>query len=105
MEGLQKELANTKDHLENLWDTPFAELSESLDRREAAKLNVSLAYTLASLYYIQSKAAGNSAQSTDAVTQELARIKTYVAKLASTTGPALRVDSGAAKRMISHQLS
>jgi exosome complex protein LRP1 len=62
-----------------------AEAKANLSPAEAAKLNVALAYTCASLFYMYLKARGADVES-HPVKAELERIKRYVARLKAAQG-------------------
>mmetsp|Transcript_69351 Transcript_69351/g.136094 ORF Transcript_69351/g.136094 Transcript_69351/m.136094 type:complete len:109 (+) Transcript_69351:52-378(+) len=108
MDYIVEKLDEVKHQIDPLTKTPYDETMNKLDRNEAAKLNVSIAYTLASLYYISIKTSGDMEDKSGNISEELSRIKSYVAKVnsqADNSAKKSRLDSGAAKRMINHQLS
>jgi uncharacterized protein (DUF305 family) len=78
------------------------ECTEALSSQEAAKLQVSLAYTLASLYIVLLKASGKDASSDSDISHEMDRIKQYVVKLNSKRPNNTNIE--VAKRMINHHL-
>jgi len=68
-------------------------VSKDLSNVEDAKLNVSLAYTAASLYYILLNAKGGENAEQHSVHNELKRIKTYVEKLKTVEANARGVEA------------
>lgn len=104
------------------------EVSESVSTLDNAKLNAGLAYTLNTLFFsnifllfkvvcsdykndlVYLKCKGETAQ-THPVRKELERVQQYMQKIKlagmteTESKPKLRVDSDAAQRMITHQLS
>jgi hypothetical protein len=107
MDSVATQVALLKEQLTVLTSNPLEETTAQLTQHEAAKLHVAIAYTLASLYYILKRSSGDSASSMARVNDEISRIKSYVAKLNAieTNKKRSRIDSEAATRMISHQLS
>jgi hypothetical protein len=103
-------IKETKAKLELFGDQSMNDCSSELSSHEAAKLRVSLAYTLASLYFIMKNVQGGGSTSDEGITMEINRIKGYVVKLnsvskESTSSQSAKLDSRASKRMIEHHLS
>ena len=98
-------ITNMSTQLEVLQQKNIIETSEELSAGEAAKLHISLAYTLASLYYTLINSSGNNMSEHNNIMDEMERIKQYVAKISKM--PAVKpsqIDRKAAKRMIDHHL-
>jgi len=93
MEALLQQVLATKAKLDVIREESLVACTDALSEREAAKLQVSLAYTLASLYFVLLRASGKDAANESDITQEIDRIKQYVMKLNSTK-------DGAAKRSL-----
>lgn len=87
---------------------------------EGAKLQVAIAFTLASLFYVNANLKGKDL-SAHPIHEELSRIKSFVAQLnqreklmkageakseqdSEQPSKRLRIDSGAAKRIVKHHL-
>mmetsp|Transcript_19898 Transcript_19898/g.28604 ORF Transcript_19898/g.28604 Transcript_19898/m.28604 type:complete len:129 (+) Transcript_19898:67-453(+) len=102
-------LEGITEHVDKLHDQDFETVQQQLSPLEHAKLNVGVAYSLASLLYISLKAKGVAA-SDHPVKEDLSRIKKYVEKIKSIEqidkdGRKVAVDSGAARRIVSHQIA
>ena len=93
LEALLQQILVTKTHLNGIKQESLVNCTDALSGQEAAKLQVSLAYTLASLYFIMLRASGKDAAKESEITQEIGRIKQYVIKLNSSK-------DGVAKRSI-----
>lgn len=105
--------------IDALLDHEFLELCESLQSMEKAKLFVSLAYVLSTLYFLLLKSRGANATESS-IHSELARIKKYVEKVnkaaadggtvkdkesvESGSARILTVDKMAAKRIVHNEL-
>lgn len=91
-----------------------------LNNTESAKLQISLAYALASLYYIHNHANNGKNDENLSIVEEIKNIKSYVARLngkeyiqnvesdGNTIGrkrPSNSIDYKAAKRVITYQIS
>jgi exosome complex protein LRP1 len=91
---------------EHDWST----LTEGLSPLETARLNVTSAYALNTLFFIYLKTQGVMT-SEHPVKQELERVRTYLQKAKSASGQAdehkaqSRLNTDAAKRFIAHALS
>ncbi|KAF2071225.1 hypothetical protein CYY_007459 [Polysphondylium violaceum] len=104
---------NILDKLEGQLD-PFFKVSlkehqEKLTPVESAKLNITVAYALNSLFFMYLQTQGVSPHDHQ-VKNELERIKPYILKLKSMTNkteekPKMQIDSDAAKRMIDNTLA
>eukprot|EP01041_Mallomonas_annulata_P000393 gene393-713_t len=108
LEGLNESLDNVDSSVDILYDKSFESLHEQLSSLESAKLNVSLAYGLASLYYVLLRSKG--APTTEhPIRSDLSRIKTYVDRINQIEkGPEKRkiaVNASAAARMLTHQIN
>ena len=112
------------DDIRSLTETYFSgqesleTMTESMEAVSAGKLDVALAFGLASLYFVMLNANGKSNRGTDAghpIISEIGRIKQYVqrvnaleAKLRGEpviSSASLRVDKEAASRIVAHNLS
>lgn len=80
----QDGVSDLVEHLAILTKTPMAGLRDRLSPTEWATLNASLAYTVASLYYISLKAQGRD-PSTHPVMDKLAQVKAVIGKINSST--------------------
>ncbi|KAI9360036.1 hypothetical protein DFJ73DRAFT_816434 [Zopfochytrium polystomum] len=79
---------------------------DQVDPLDSARLCVSLAYTINALFFTYLRTEGRIKG--HPVRKELARIKTYMDKVATAAGlnkPTMRIDQAAAKRFIKHSLS
>ena len=105
---MEEKLCEIDAQIECFEETSYDTVANSVDNLEAAKLDVTLAYGLASLYYILLNSKGKN--STDhPVKEELGRIKKYVDRIKAIENPQsnkrkLVVDQAAAARMIQHEL-
>ncbi|KAI8874553.1 hypothetical protein K501DRAFT_195627 [Backusella circina FSU 941] len=101
--ALRARLAVVKRHLEPLLNRPISELYNKLSITERCELEVLLAYSLNTLYYIYMRTQGVDPQD-HAVMKELVRIKEYIdkIKIAEGRGPkrTMQVDRDAANRFI-----
>ena len=98
----------------NNYDTAglLDDLTDKLNSVENAKLNVSLAYTLGSLYFTLLRSKGKLTEKHN-IKDELMRIKKHVEKIKAVEQDIksvevkgkLIIDSSAAKRIVSHELS
>ena len=89
-------------------------VTEGMEAVTAGKLNVALAFGLASLYFVMLNASGKSNRGTEAghpIMSEIGRIKQYVQRVnaleakmrgEAPAAPVLRVDKEAASRIVSH---
>lgn len=93
LEALLQQVLATRANLDIIQNESLVTCTDALSDREAAKLQVSLAYTLASLYFVVLRASGKDAAKESDITQEIDRIKQYVMKLNTTK-------DGATKRSI-----
>jgi hypothetical protein len=95
------ELDKIKERLDAVSPAALDECCGLLRPDEAAKLRVSLAYTLASLYHVLVNSSGSNPDAGS----EMQRIKSYVQRLnKDSEARKLQLDRKAAKRMISHAL-
>lgn len=97
LDALLKQILLTKAQLNKVKAESLSDCTEKLSDHEAAKLQVSLAYTLASLYFVLLRVSGKDAAHESDVSTELDRIKQYVVKLNRING----VGSEVAKRPLS----
>jgi nitrate reductase NapAB chaperone NapD len=105
-------LNNVERNIEILEKHSIEDLREQLSDVEHAKLNVGLAYCLASLMYVSLRSKGRDI-SAHPVKDDIARIREYVSKLnevgkshsAQTKARTTYVDAAAAKRVVSHQIA
>lgn len=104
LRSISQQLVTTKELLDQTDSRSFEQVLEGLSAEEAAKLQVSLAYTLASLYYVLMKGAGKDTIGNRDISIEINRIKQYVVKL-NGTDRKTTVNVAATKRTISHHLS
>ena len=111
------------------------EVADRLASVEGAKLNVAVAFAIASLFYVSQNLHGKTGDANKPIQSELARIKDHVKQInahaaeavaddaaataaiaagaggdedcaaAATVGPAVHVNKEASKRIISHHLS
>ena len=94
-------------------------LSE-LNHSERAKFQISLAYTLSSLYYINNNASNGRIEENLLIVEEIKNIKSFVARLngkessssnnsievgSKRINRSIEIDIPAAKRIITHQIS
>ena len=92
-----------------LTEHEWSALTEGLSPLETARLNVTSAYALNTLYFIYLKTQG-VVTSEHPVKQELERVRTYLKKAKSASGQAethkaqARLNTDAAKRFIAHAL-
>lgn len=105
MENLKIQLGVVKEHVDLLVNRPLTAFTDTLDGSEAAKFNIAVAYTLASLCYILKRASGDTLLSMKDISEELSRIKEYVAKMNSNNNKRCRIDTDAVSRFIVHQLA
>lgn len=106
LQSILQQLATTKTLLDHMESHPLESCIDNLSHSESAKLQVSLAYTLASLYYVLMKATGKDITADRDISSEISRIKQYVVKLntqANSRKTTLNVPG--TKRTIAHHLS
>lgn len=102
-------LENVEPFIEDIVDADLQEIETSCPPIENAKLNVGLAYTLASLYYISLRLKGISTKE-HPIQKDINRIKLNAAeinKASSENESSLKkttVNVEASKRVISHEL-
>eukprot|EP01125_Pyxidicula_operculata_P021263 TRINITY_DN811_c0_g1_i1.p1 TRINITY_DN811_c0_g1~~TRINITY_DN811_c0_g1_i1.p1 ORF type:complete len:189 (+),score=43.94 TRINITY_DN811_c0_g1_i1:693-1259(+) len=98
-------ITKLEDTLKPFFAVELKELMSRLTPFEGAKLNIAMAYTLCSLFYMYLKTQGIS-PADHPVMEELQRVKSYIQKIKSISGekqgPKMRVDVPAATRMIVH---
>ncbi|KAJ1415680.1 hypothetical protein B484DRAFT_454482 [Ochromonadaceae sp. CCMP2298] len=98
------QLDKIKERLDSISPAALDECCDMLRPDEAAKLRVSLAYTLLSLYSVGMNTSGNAEAGSD-IGNEMQRVKAAVVRLnKAAEAPKLQLDKKAAKRMISHAL-
>lgn len=109
IENVFKDLKAVRMHLQCINDKNINETVYELNEEEAAKLQVSLAYTLTSLYYIYIHSCGKSAGNNNDIVDEINRVKSYVAKLNSlgdqTKKRKIGINQAAATRIVKHHTS
>lgn len=86
LDALVNQILLTKSQLANIKANSLVDCTDKLSNLEAAKLQVSLAYSLASLYFILLRASGKDAAIESDIPMELDRIKQYVVKLNQVSG-------------------
>lgn len=125
LQTLQQRIGSVDAATQRLEGFPsLAAVTEQLDDREAAKFSISLAYALASLYFVQMNIAGKDV-SNHPIQEILQRIKGYVAQVSqpaedtdgkrkaaaaasASDGKAakrIKVDGAAAGRVVRHHLT
>mmetsp|Transcript_43721 Transcript_43721/g.106883 ORF Transcript_43721/g.106883 Transcript_43721/m.106883 type:complete len:156 (+) Transcript_43721:205-672(+) len=80
LSSCEESMGALEEVLEPLLSTPWEVLTARLDAMEKAKLNLMMAYAVNSLYFIYLKTQGTKTEE-HPITEELARIKTYMAKI------------------------
>eukprot|EP01066_Platyproteum_vivax_P010957 Platyproteum_vivax@DN4943_c0_g1_i1.p2 len=97
-----------EDFLGSLKGRNLEEVSKGLTDEEVGQLHAMMGFSLTSCYHMYLKLQGIDVTK-HPVRQELERVKDYSAKLKEAVldkdGPALKVDTEAAGRMISHQIN
>ncbi|GAB5361312.1 hypothetical protein AAMO2058_000702700 [Amorphochlora amoebiformis] len=106
LHNLEGEIEFIQKALSAILKYPLKELSKRLSVVESAKLHVSLAYTLNSLFYMYLKTQGEEIGKDHPVKKELERVQKYSEKIVNAQkrkeeGPKRRVDAGVARRLIS----
>ena len=102
-------LENVEPFIEDIVDADLQEIETSCPPIESAKLNVGLAYTLASLYYISLRLKGRSTKE-HPIQKDINRIKVNAAEINKASGEnessskKTIVNVEATKRVISHEL-
>ncbi|KAH3758159.1 nuclear nucleic acid-binding protein C1D [Pelomyxa schiedti] len=96
-------ISKLESQLEPLFEVSLQELKEKLQPVDQAKLHMTLAYAINSLFYMFLKTQGVSTQN-HPVVAEMGRIKEYFEKLKDLTNraKAARIDQQAAARFIKH---
>lgn len=108
--SLEEEVAKLEKILGPVIQTPLKDLKKSLTPFENAKLNLIMAYSINTLYYMFLKTQGLSPQQ-HPVTEELERVRDYFHKLNTVAGKTkpdqmtLRLNKDAADRFIKHALA
>jgi exosome complex protein LRP1 len=115
LDSFQASLDQVQTALEPFLNKNLADIAADMPPAEKAKLQLLLAYSCNALFYMYLKTQGTNVQQ-HPVTSELNRVKEYFAKLKSATekatgapessasGPSLRVDKEASKRIVKHSL-
>jgi exosome complex protein LRP1 len=115
LDSFQGSLDQVQSALEPFLNKNLADAAADLPPAEKAKLQLLLAYSCNALFYMYLKTQGANVQQ-HPVTSELNRVKEYFAKLKSATekaanapetvasGPSLRLDKEASKRVVKHSL-
>lgn len=86
LDALLHQIIMTKSQLNKVKEGTLADCTDKLSSHETAKLQVSLAYTLASLYFVLLRVSGKDAAQESDISMELDRIKQYVVKLNRVNG-------------------
>ena len=79
-ESLLVQLNNVKNNIDPLFRHELENVSENLNELEGAKVEVALAFTLATLFYVKMNTHGMDV-SAHPIHEELKRIKTFVAQI------------------------
>lgn len=118
--NLQNALSHVEDQLAPILSVPRDDLLQGLDKFEKAKLNVALAYTMGSLFFVLMKLKGAPTAQHDVmsdlkqVSMSLSKVKTAQAcgasGMAAVPGsiaetPRVRVNTSAGQRVVAHALS
>jgi exosome complex protein LRP1 len=107
VEDLEAEIDDLEDAVQPLLKTSLPQIASSLPLLDKAKFYVLLAYSIESILYSTLQANGINAKE-HPVFAELARLKTYFAKIKSAElgpEPKTRIDKDAAARFIKHGLA
>lgn len=113
LEAVQKASKKIEEAFEQISSSDFDDLNAHLSCIESAKLNISMAFGIASVYYALTRTQGScndtGKRSEHPIQLELTRIKEYVARIQKIEKDleqkqALTLDKGAATRMIMHSL-
>ncbi|EER07276.1 conserved hypothetical protein [Perkinsus marinus ATCC 50983] len=80
LDNFEAQLSSLEDHLKPLMDTDYEELMSKMTPLEQSELNVSLAFTTASLYWMFLKTQGTDVK-THKIKDEIERVKSYMARL------------------------
>lgn len=81
LDSLIQQILTIKTHLSRIQNESLVSCTNALSSQEAAKLQVSLAYALASLYFVLLRASGKDPTTESDIPVEIDRIKQYVIKL------------------------
>lgn len=103
---LEDSVEDLESHLDQLLETDFSEQLGDLSELEGAKLNVTLAYAIAVVFYIYLRTTGTNPKE-HPVKGELDRIKNYFRKISTAEGsykPSMRIDKESSKRFITAAL-
>jgi exosome complex protein LRP1 len=115
LDSFEASLDQVQAALDPFLNKNLADLTADLPPAEKAKLQLLLAYSCNALFYMYLKTQGANVQQ-HPVTSELNRVKEYFAKLKNATekaagapdvaasGPSLRLDKEASKRVVKHSL-
>jgi len=106
--ALDETLKSIEAHLTSFFAVPLEEQIQNLDSHEIAKLNIVMAYSINTLFYIYLKTQGVSPVN-HPVKKELERIKSYIKKMKELSEKkkqesTLRLNVDAAQRFIKHSL-
>ncbi|EER18603.1 conserved hypothetical protein [Perkinsus marinus ATCC 50983] len=80
LDNFEAQLSSLEDHLKPLMDTDYEELMSKMTPLEQSELNVSLAFTTASLYWMFLKTQGTDVK-THKIKDEIDRVKSYMARI------------------------
>ncbi|KAI9004410.1 hypothetical protein DFJ74DRAFT_713148 [Hyaloraphidium curvatum] len=106
LEGLETAVSEIEQHLESLLESDLADHLADLQPLESAKLTSTLAFSIATLFYVYLKTNGLNPKEHQ-VKGELDRIKSYFIKVATAEGshkPTMKIDKDAAKRFLTAAL-
>ncbi|EKX49403.1 hypothetical protein GUITHDRAFT_67864 [Guillardia theta CCMP2712] len=106
LDKIDSALDNLETALEPILATPWDTLNACLEPVQRAKLNLMIAYTIDSLFFLYLKTQQGIATEEHQVNEELARVKSYMSKLKDATAAQenekskLKLNKDAAARFI-----
>eukprot|EP01126_Amoeba_proteus_P020834 TRINITY_DN2114_c0_g2_i1.p1 TRINITY_DN2114_c0_g2~~TRINITY_DN2114_c0_g2_i1.p1 ORF type:complete len:161 (-),score=39.38 TRINITY_DN2114_c0_g2_i1:95-577(-) len=107
IQTFETKLQELENLLQPFFEVEMNERLSSMAPHDAARMNITIAYALNSLFYMYLKTQGIS-PADHPVSGELERIKEYIIKLKEsqeTSGPSVIVNTAASKRVIAHGIS
>eukprot|EP00026_Physarum_polycephalum_P016140 Phypoly_transcript_16984.p1 GENE.Phypoly_transcript_16984~~Phypoly_transcript_16984.p1 ORF type:complete len:223 (+),score=67.44 Phypoly_transcript_16984:31-669(+) len=110
MDEMEETLQGIEKHLEPYFKASLRETKSNLSDLQVAKLNIVIAYSINTLFYMYLKTQGVNPKEHQVMT-ELDRVRLYIKKIKELTDkenpqkPTLRLNQEAAQRFINHALS
>eukprot|EP01112_Ceratiomyxa_fruticulosa_P004503 TRINITY_DN1503_c0_g1_i1.p1 TRINITY_DN1503_c0_g1~~TRINITY_DN1503_c0_g1_i1.p1 ORF type:complete len:211 (-),score=44.87 TRINITY_DN1503_c0_g1_i1:106-738(-) len=103
--SFEKTLTSLENSLTPFFQETLKEQQSQLEPLDCAKLNVTMAYAINTLFYMYLKTQGIETED-HPVKSELERVRNYIKKIKDiSSAPTIRLNTGAANRFIKHALN